>query len=72
MTQQKINIDLNKCSDVQCQRCKGSIFVQMNLLKIIPALLSPSGQEMIYPIPVFYCPNCQLPAGAPDIQPIIQ
>ena len=56
--QQQISIDLNQASDIECTKCGNKIFSEVVFFKKISALISPSGQEGIVPIPTYACTNC--------------
>ena len=57
--QQTININLKDAQDVKCTECEGEVFVHAFLIKKISALVSPTGQEVLAPVQVFQCSNCQ-------------
>jgi len=54
----KIKVDLKNAINMECEVCQNDHFVPAFIIKKIPALLSPSGQEMIVPIQVFKCDKC--------------
>jgi uncharacterized Zn finger protein len=56
--QQQVNIDLNQATDVQCSNCGNRFFHEVTFFKKISALLSPTGQEGILPIPTYACLEC--------------
>jgi hypothetical protein len=58
MNKQKINIDLDSTTDLECDECKEKIFVQAFLIKKISALMSPTGEEALVPVQVFQCKGC--------------
>ena len=53
-----MHIDMNNAVDMKCEKCGCNTFKGTNLIKTISAIVSPSGKEMIIPIPVFACENC--------------
>jgi len=55
---QRINVDLNQASDIVCSNCGGKFFHAVTFFKKISALLSPTGQEGIIPIPTYACLEC--------------
>jgi len=57
-----IRIDMSQTIPVKCKQCDGEFFFQGCALRIIPALLSPTGQKAVQPMPVFLCFNCGTPA----------
>ena len=44
--------------NIVCSDCGSKTFMEVAVLKRISAILSPSGKEEIYPIPVFVCSKC--------------
>ena len=53
-----MHIDMSNAVDMKCEKCGCNTFKSTNLIKTISALVSPSGKEMIIPIPVFACEKC--------------
>tara|TARA_R100000734_G_C3231026_1_gene39041 strand:+ start:115 stop:354 length:240 start_codon:yes stop_codon:yes gene_type:complete len=53
-----MHIDLSNAVDMECEKCNWKTFKNTHLIKTISAILSPSGKEMIIPIPVFACEKC--------------
>jgi uncharacterized Zn finger protein len=56
--QQQVNVDLNQATDIECSKCGGKFFHEVTFFKKISALLSPTGQEGILPIPTYACLEC--------------
>ena len=52
------SIDLSNATMLKCEECGGIGFKQTILLHRVSPLVSPNGQEMIYPQPVFACEKC--------------
>ena len=48
---QQVNIDLNQATDIECSKCGNKFFHEVTFFKKISALVSPTGQEGILPIP---------------------
>lgn len=44
--------------NVICPNCGSNTFVEVAVLKKVSPILSPSGKEELYPIPVFACSKC--------------
>lgn len=44
--------------NVVCPNCGGKTFVETVVLKKLSPILSPTGKEELYPIPVFTCSKC--------------
>ena len=55
---QKVSIDINQASDIACSNCGTKFFHEVTFFKKISALLSPTGQEGIIPIPTYACLQC--------------
>jgi len=55
---QRVSIDLNQASDIACSNCGNKFFHEVTFFKKISALLSPTGQEGIIPIPTYACLQC--------------
>lgn len=53
-----MNIDFSDLDDVKCDKCESTHFVQVFLLKKVPAVLSPTSQPTLAPAPVFRCVEC--------------
>ena len=56
--QPKMNIDINNAEDFKCESCENLYFSPVIRLKKISALLSPTGQESVYPVQVMSCTKC--------------
>lgn len=44
--------------NIVCQDCGGKVFQEGFALKKVSQFVSPTGKEMLYPIPVYYCVKC--------------
>ncbi len=55
---QRMSIDLNQANDISCSNCGNKFFHEVTFFKKISALLSPTGQEAIVPIPTYACLEC--------------
>jgi len=53
-----MHIDMSTAKDMVCEECNNNTFKNTTLIKTISELVSPSGKEMIIPIPVFACEKC--------------
>jgi len=51
--------DLSQAEDYVCERCEAPFFETVMLVKKISALVSPNGQQMLIPQPVFRCAECK-------------
>ena len=54
----QIRLNASDMEDVACPSCENIYFKNIIRLKKISALLSPTGQETIMPIPVIACEEC--------------
>lgn len=54
----KVTIPIEKLKTVECPECKGIIFIMRYEIKILPALLSPTGNTQYNYLPVNLCNNC--------------
>ena len=57
--QTRVTITPDQLIPVICESCKGEIFTQGFMLRELPALLSPTGESKLAPVPVFICLNCK-------------
>ena len=58
MDQQQFNIDINQTTPIICDECSCEHFTQVTLMRKLSALLSPTGQPTLIPIPVYACHKC--------------
>jgi len=56
--QARLNIDLEKCETLFCAHCGNKTFTDRITLKKVPALLSPTGREMILEMKEKICSLC--------------
>jgi hypothetical protein len=56
---QRINISLNQASDIVCSNCGNKYFTEVTFFKKLSALISPTGQDAIVPIPTYACTECK-------------
>jgi len=56
--QLNLQVDLSQTEPIICEACSNQTFQQVVLMRRISALLSPTGQEALVPIPVFECASC--------------
>ena len=61
--QQRVNIDPNDLTDIECPDCGGLNIKQVVRMKKLSALISPDGQEQVVSIPIFICDDC---GGVPE------
>jgi hypothetical protein len=53
-----MNVKPSDLDDARCEKCGNLTFVQVSLMKRIPALISPSSKEAFMPMAVFACAAC--------------
>ena len=47
-----------KSPNVVCPKCGSKVFHEALVLKKVSAIVSPTGREELYPIPVYVCDKC--------------
>jgi hypothetical protein len=57
--QQQLNVDLSQAEDVGCTKCENLYFTPVVMIKRLSALLSPTGQEVKFPVQGFQCTSCK-------------
>ena len=55
---QQVKVDINQATDIECAKCGNKFFHEVTFFKKLSALLSPTGQEAIIPIPTYACLEC--------------
>jgi|TARA_R110001592_G_scaffold46682_3_gene148525 hypothetical protein len=58
MQNQQFNVDLSQTTPVVCEECGHEHFIQVNIVRKLSPMLSPTGQPTLIPIPVFACAKC--------------
>lgn len=58
MMTQPVQIDLSQAPEVTCGKCENNVFLQGMQFRKISAILSPTGEEGMVPIPAFVCSKC--------------
>ena len=53
-----MNVDMSLATDVKCEACECISSRSCFLIKKLPAIISPSGQETIIPVETFSCNSC--------------
>tara|TARA_R110001583_G_scaffold58367_2_gene174113 strand:- start:432 stop:635 length:204 start_codon:yes stop_codon:yes gene_type:complete len=51
-------VDITEADDVCCTKCQGVYFKQLVRIKKISAIMSPTGQEIIFPVQIVKCDRC--------------
>tara|TARA_R110000824_G_scaffold67377_2_gene174443 strand:+ start:2517 stop:2729 length:213 start_codon:yes stop_codon:yes gene_type:complete len=64
--QQQMNIDVSQAEDIGCEGCGHLYFSQTIMIKKLSALLSPTGQEIKFPVQCFQCRECSQIFEPPD------
>jgi hypothetical protein len=54
----QMKVDLKDAINIECEMCQNEHFVPAFIIKRVPALMSPSGQDTLVPIQVFKCGKC--------------
>ena len=54
----KMNVSLDQCEDVCCEKCGNPTFRQVVIVKKISAVYSPTGKASLIPLQVFECSEC--------------
>ena len=57
-TTPRINLNIDEIDNLKCPACEGTEFDIIYILKKVPAMLSPSGKEIIGPVAYFRCLSC--------------
>lgn len=55
---QQIKINLNELDRVECAECEGQHFDLVWVLHKVPAMVSQTGKESIFPVAYFRCIDC--------------
>ena len=66
--QHQINVDLKQAEDVGCEKCEGLYFTPVIMVKRLSALISPTGQELKFPVQCFQCKECGHILEPPEAQ----
>ena len=56
--QPQMNVDFSQTSELKCDSCEHETFTQVFYIRRLSALLSPSGEESLIPVPTFACAKC--------------
>jgi len=56
--QPQMNVDFNQTTSLTCDECEHETFTQVFYIRKLSALLSPSGEETLIPVPTFACAKC--------------
>ncbi len=51
-------VDISLATDLKCDDCGNYTFVEVLLLKMLPALVSPTGKNELVPIQTMSCNRC--------------
>lgn len=54
----QVVVNLKECQDFRCNKCGGVYFSILYRVKIISALVSPTGQDELFPVRVLVCAKC--------------
>jgi hypothetical protein len=56
---QKVSVNLQEAQDLVCSECGNKFFKEVTFFKKVSALLSPTGQAGLIPIPAYACTKCE-------------
>tara|TARA_R100000664_G_scaffold18179_1_gene27187 strand:+ start:651 stop:878 length:228 start_codon:yes stop_codon:yes gene_type:complete len=56
--QLNVNINPDLVEDVVCEKCECQSFTACYIIKKVPALVSPTGKEVMMPVETFSCLAC--------------
>jgi DNA-directed RNA polymerase subunit RPC12/RpoP len=56
---QKVSVNLQEAQDLVCSNCGNKFFKEVTFFKKVSALLSPTGQAGLIPIPAYACTKCE-------------
>ena len=51
-------IDITDADDVGCKECNGVYFTQLVRIKKVSAIMSPTGQDVVFPVQIVKCDRC--------------
>lgn len=52
------SVDLTNSTPYVCDSCGHDVFVSAFKMRLVPGIISPTGDEMLVPIQVFACNKC--------------
>jgi hypothetical protein len=58
MSQQQLNISLDKTTAMSCDKCGHEVFIEGLILRKASRFLTGTAQDSLVPIPVFSCTKC--------------
>lgn len=53
-----LKIDLRECDDFVCPYCRGLYFQELLRLKVVSALVSPTGKDEVVSVKALMCVSC--------------
>ncbi len=56
--QPKINVNVKDTTPIECDECKGQVFVEGLMLRKLSKFLAGTEQDAVIPIQVFACQKC--------------
>ena len=54
----QMNVDFSQTTGLKCDECKNETFSETFYIRKLSALLSPTGEESLIPVPTFACSKC--------------
>lgn len=58
MSQQQLNISLDKTVEITCNKCENNTFIEGVMLRKASRFITGTSQDALIPIPVFACSKC--------------
>jgi len=58
MENANLNINIEQTTAIKCDECGNEHFHEVLYMRKLSAILSPTGQPAVIPIPVFACTQC--------------
>ena len=55
----KVSVNLEDAECIRCDNCESAVFKQSYVLRKVSALLSPTGKEVVVPVNIMQCSECE-------------
>ena len=59
LAQKKVKVDMNNALDVKCDECGSEFFNTIFTIKKISSLVSPTGEDIFWPVQTSQCVECK-------------
>lgn len=53
-----LSTQLQNAKNIGCEKCNNEVYTQVYVIKHISALMTQTGKETIFPVPIFMCSKC--------------